>query len=60
MADVGESFLIIQEGEAVERYELGPEAKYVQDWETIRVWDTKHTYVIQASKLVALRVCNKT
>jgi len=52
-------FLSIREGDQVTRYELGPEARYVQDYELIRVWDNTHTFVLHPSNLVALCVKNQ-
>jgi len=56
---VSESFLIIKEQGEDKRYDLGPEARYAQDFETIRVWDQDHTFVVSPERLVALCVKNQ-
>lgn len=56
---MSESFLIVKESGEDRRYELGPEARYAQDFDTIRVWDRQHTFVISPERLVALCVKNQ-
>ncbi|MCK9601868.1 MAG: hypothetical protein M0R06_22680 [Sphaerochaeta sp.] len=56
---MSEWFFIIKENGEDRRYELGPSARYAQDFETIRIWDDVNTYVVNPSCLVALCVRNQ-
>jgi len=56
---MSEYFLKVLEGEDVEQYGLGPEARYVVSWagneEIVRVWDGENVWLVPASRLVVMK-----
>jgi len=56
---MSEYFLKVLEGEDVEQYALGSEARYVVSWagpeEIVRVWDGENVWLVPASRLVVMK-----